>query len=75
MTEAMAAQARSGACAAGLDNVEVRSGDAVALPVESESVDVVISNGVLNLVPEKETAAREMYRVQRALPRRLGSRR
>ena len=63
MTEAMAAQARSGACAAGLDNVEVRSGDAVALPVESESVDVVISNGVLNLVPEKETAAREMYRV------------
>jgi SAM-dependent methyltransferase len=63
MTEAMATQARSGACVAGLDNVQVRSGDAVALPVESESVDVVISNGVLNLVPEKETAAREMYRV------------
>ncbi len=63
MTEAMAARARSGARAAGLQNVEVRSGDAIALPVDQETVDVVISNGVLNLVPEKETAAREMYRV------------
>jgi len=63
MTEAMAARARSGARAAGLENVEVRSGDAIALPVDKESADVVISNGALNLVPEKETAAREMYRV------------
>ena len=60
MTEAMAARARSGARAAGLENVEVRSGDAIALPVDKESADVVISNGALNLVPEKETAAREM---------------
>ena len=52
MTEPMAALARSGAHAAGLENVEVRSGDAIALPVDAESVDVVISNGVLNLVPE-----------------------
>ncbi len=63
MTEPMAALARSGARAASLENVEVRSGDAIALPIDAESVDVVISNGVLNLVPEKETAAREMYRV------------
>lgn len=63
MTEAMAARARSGARAAGLENVEVRIGDAIALPVGTESVDAVISNGVLNLVPEKETAAHEMYRV------------
>lgn len=63
MTEAMAARARLGAAAAGLENVDVRGGDATALPVDSESVDVVISNGVLNLVPEKETAVCEMYRV------------
>jgi arsenite methyltransferase len=66
MTEPMAAQARSGASVANLENVEVRSGDAVALPIETESVDVVISNGVLNLVPEKDTAARELYRVLKA---------
>jgi SAM-dependent methyltransferase len=66
MTEAMAARARSGARVAGLENVEVRSGDAIALPVDTESADVVISNGVLNLVPEKETAASEMYRVLKA---------
>ena len=63
MTEAMAARARRGARAAGLENVEVRGGDAIALPVDTESADVVTSNGVLNLVPEKETAVREMYRV------------
>ncbi len=63
MTEPMAGRARSGARAAGIENVEVRSGDAIALPVDTESVDVVISNGLFNLVPEKEAAAREMYRV------------
>ncbi len=62
MTEAMASRARSGARAAGLENVEVRSGDAIALPVDTESADIVMSNGVFNLVPEKESAASEMYR-------------
>ena len=63
MTEAMATLARRGARAAGLENVDVRAGDAIALPVDTESADVVTANGVLNLIPEKDIAAREMYRV------------
>ncbi len=63
MTDAMAARARRGAHTAGLENVEVRGGDAIALPVDAETADVVMSNGVLNLIPEKEIAVREMHRV------------
>lgn len=63
MTDAMAERARTGACAIGLDNVEVRVGDALSLPVESESVDVVISNGVLNLTPDKNQAFGEVFRI------------
>ena len=54
---------RNGAAACGLANVDVRNGDATRLPVEDRSVDVVISNGVLNLVPEKERAVAEIARV------------
>lgn len=63
MTESMRDRARQGAAACGLTHVEVRDGDATALPVESESVDVVISNGVLNLVPDKMDAITEIRRV------------
>lgn len=63
MTEAMAERARVGARATGLDNVEVRIGDALALPVESETVDFVISNGVLNLTPDKRQAFGEVFRI------------
>ena len=63
MTESMRERARRGAAACGLANVDVRDGEATALPVESESVDVVISNGVLNLVPEKMEALAEIRRV------------
>ena len=63
MTEAMRDRARRGATACGLRQVEVREGEATALPIETESVDVVISNGVLNLVPEKRAAIAEMRRV------------
>jgi len=63
MTQAMADCARRGALAAGLGNVEIRIGDMTALPVDTGSVDVVLTNGVLNLIPEKETAAAEMLRV------------
>jgi SAM-dependent methyltransferase len=63
MTEGMRDRARHGADACGLTHVEVREGEATALPVEAESVDVVISNGVLNLVPEKRAAIAEIQRV------------
>jgi arsenite methyltransferase len=64
MTGAMADRARRGARVAGLEgSVEVRGGDAIALPLDAETADVVMSNGVLNLIPEKETAVREMHRV------------
>jgi len=63
MTDAMVELARASARSLGLHQAEVRKGDATALPVESASVDVVISNGVINLVPEKERAFDEIVRV------------
>lgn len=63
MTDAMRRRAREGAAACGLTNVDVRAGDAARLPVDDASVDVVISNGVLNLVPDKERAVAEIARV------------
>lgn len=63
MTEPMRQRAAQGAALCGLANVEVRDGDATRLPLESGSVDVVISNGVLNLVPEKRRAIAEIARV------------
>lgn len=65
MTETMRDRARASAVAAGLTNVEVRPGDATTLPLPDASVDVVISNGVLNLVPEKDKAFTEIRRVLR----------
>jgi ubiquinone/menaquinone biosynthesis C-methylase UbiE len=49
----------------GLDNVEVRKGDVHDLPVDDSSVDVVISNGVLNLAHDKRRAFGEVFRVLR----------
>ena len=63
MTPAMAERARTGARAMGLDHVDVRVGDALELPVESGSIDVVISNGVINLTPDKDRAYAEAFRV------------
>lgn len=63
MTEAMSEMARAGARALGLDHVDVRMGFAEDLPVDSESVDVVISNGVINLCPDKVAVMRELVRV------------
>jgi SAM-dependent methyltransferase len=65
MTDAMVERARTSAATAGLHQVEVRHGDATALPVGDAGVDVVTSNGVLNLVPEKERGFAEIVRVLR----------
>jgi arsenite methyltransferase len=65
MTPEMLAKARANAVEAGLTNVEFREGVLEALPVETGWADVVISNGVLNLVPDKAAALAEMYRVLR----------
>ena len=63
MTDEMLELARAGAERLGLTNVRALEGDATSLPVESEWAQVVISNGVLNLVPDKDRAIAEMWRV------------
>jgi arsenite methyltransferase len=63
MTPAMLAKARRGADSAPHGNVEFREGTAEALPIEDGWADVVISNGVLNLMPDKNVGLAEMARV------------
>ncbi len=63
MTEPMLEKTREGAAALGLDNVDARHGYAEELPVEDESIDVVISNGVINLCPDKMAVMQQVYRV------------
>ena len=66
MTPEMIEAANRNAAAGGYKNVEFRQGDIEALPLEDESVDLVISNCVLNLVPDKAKAFAEIYRVLKA---------
>jgi arsenite methyltransferase len=63
MTPSMLEKARDAAKETGLENVEFREGYAEALPVEDGWADVVISNGVLTLMPDKAAALEEMARV------------
>jgi arsenite methyltransferase len=63
MTDAMRRKAAANARAAGLDHVELIDGNAESIPLPDRSVDVVTSNGVINLVPDKAAAAREIARV------------
>lgn len=63
MTEAMVERANINVKKLGYSNVEFRLGDIEKLPVESGTIDVVISNCVLNLVPNKRQAFGEIYRV------------
>jgi arsenite methyltransferase len=63
MTEAMIARARANAAKLGYRNVEFRLGEIEHLPVENGTLDVVISNCVLNLVPDKAKAFAQTWRV------------
>jgi SAM-dependent methyltransferase len=65
MTEDMIAAARANAAKGGYANVEFRLGEIESLPVADASVDVVISNCVINLVPDKVRAFAEAARVLR----------
>lgn len=62
-TEAMIARARDNAEKLGLNNVEFRQGDIEDLPVTANKADVVVSNCVLNLVPNKHKVFSEVFRV------------
>ncbi len=63
MTPEMIAKARSNAERLGTKNVEFRLGEIESLPVESKTADAVISNCVLNLVPDKRKAFSEIHRI------------
>ena len=63
MTDEMLNKARENAKKSGFNNVEFRKGDIEDLPVENNEVDVVISNCVINLAPDKEKVFKETYRV------------
>ncbi len=63
MTPEMIEKARQNARDAGINNVEFYQGEIENLPVENNSVDVVISNCVINLSVDKQTAYREIFRV------------
>jgi arsenite methyltransferase len=63
MTDDMLDCAREGAQEAALGHVRFEKGDISRLPLDSGSVDVVISNGVFNLAPDKAALFKELYRV------------
>ena len=63
MTPEMIKNARQGAAELGLDNVTFVEGEAEKLPFGDSSFDVVISNGVIDLIPDKDAVFGEIYRV------------
>ena len=63
MTEAMIEKAKQNADKLGYENVEFRLGDIEQMPVDDNTADVVVSNCVINLVPDKLKAFQEIYRV------------
>ncbi len=65
MTPEMIEKARLGAEVVGASNVSFVEGEIEELPFDDESFDVVISNGVIDLIPDKETAFAAIYRVLR----------
>jgi SAM-dependent methyltransferase len=65
MTPQMLAKARRAAGEMGLDNVEFVEAEAEQLPFPDESVDVIVSNGVIDLIPDKDAVFSEFRRVLR----------
>jgi arsenite methyltransferase len=63
MTQEMVERAKAAATKHGYKNVEFRSGEIEALPLEDETADVIISNCVINLAPDKLKVFKEAYRV------------
>jgi arsenite methyltransferase len=63
MTPQMLAKARAAAAELGAANVEFVEAEAERLPFADESFDVVISNGVIDLIPDKDAVFAELYRV------------
>lgn len=63
MTPEMLAKARNAAAAMGVGNVTFADGEAERLPFADESFDVVVSNGVIDLIPDKDAVFAELYRV------------
>ncbi len=64
-TDEMLEKATKAAMKQGLSNVEFRKGEIESLPVEDETIDVILSNCVINLVTDKEAVFREAFRVLR----------
>jgi arsenite methyltransferase len=63
MTPQMLAKARAAAAEMGVVNVDFVESEAERLPFEDASFDVVISNGVIDLIPDKDAVFSELYRV------------
>lgn len=62
-TPAMIELARKNAAVRGYNNIEFRQGDIEEMPVASNTADVIVSNCVLNLVPNKDAVIKEIFRV------------
>jgi ubiquinone/menaquinone biosynthesis C-methylase UbiE len=62
-TPAMISRARKNAEVRGFNNVEFRQGDIEEIPVSADTADVIVSNCVLNLVPDKDAVIKEIFRV------------
>jgi ubiquinone/menaquinone biosynthesis C-methylase UbiE len=63
MTPQMLTKARDAAAELGATNVEFVEGEVESLPFPNESFDVVISNGVIDLIPDKDEVFSEIFRV------------
>ncbi|MCK5257849.1 MAG: methyltransferase domain-containing protein, partial [Deltaproteobacteria bacterium] len=63
MTPEMIERGKENVEKAGVDNVEFRLGEAESMPIENETVDLIVSNCVINLSPDKKKVFQETYRV------------